>query len=69
MEGHFTTGQSPQLAVVPMEEEEEEEEYFYHKCQLQWPFYKEAFTHFMYINIHTQQTQSMYCVLLVYLHL
>jgi len=26
MEGHCSTGQSPQLAVVPMEEEEEEEE-------------------------------------------
>jgi len=26
MEGHFSTGQSPQWAVVPMEEEEEEEE-------------------------------------------
>ena len=26
MEGHFSTGQSPQWAVMPMEEEEEEEE-------------------------------------------
>ena len=26
MEGHCSTGQSPQSAVVPMEEEEEEEE-------------------------------------------
>jgi len=26
MEGHRSTGQSPQWAVVPMEEEEEEEE-------------------------------------------
>jgi len=26
MEGHWSTGQSPQWAVVPMEEEEEEEE-------------------------------------------
>ena len=26
IEGHFSTGQSPQWAVVPMEEEEEEEE-------------------------------------------
>ena len=26
MEGHCSTGQSPQWAVVPMEEEEEEEE-------------------------------------------
>jgi len=26
MEGHFSTGESPQWAVVPMEEEEEEEE-------------------------------------------
>jgi len=26
MEGHFSTGQSPQWAVVSMEEEEEEEE-------------------------------------------
>jgi hypothetical protein len=26
MEGDFSTGQSPQWAVVPMEEEEEEEE-------------------------------------------
>jgi len=26
MEGHCSTGQSPQRAVVPMEEEEEEEE-------------------------------------------
>jgi len=26
MEGHFSTGQNPQWAVVPMEEEEEEEE-------------------------------------------
>jgi len=26
MEGHGSTGQSPQWAVVPMEEEEEEEE-------------------------------------------
>ena len=26
MEGHFSTGQSSQWAVVPMEEEEEEEE-------------------------------------------
>jgi len=25
MEGHFSTGQSPQWTVVPMEEEEEEE--------------------------------------------
>jgi len=25
MEGHFSTGQSPQWAVVPTEEEEEEE--------------------------------------------
>jgi len=25
MEGHFSTGQSPQWAVVPVEEEEEEE--------------------------------------------
>jgi len=28
MEGHCSTGQSPQWAVVPMEEEEEEEEVF-----------------------------------------
>jgi len=28
MEGHCSTGQSPQWAVVPMEEEEEEEEEF-----------------------------------------
>jgi len=26
MEGHCSTGQSPQWAVVPMEEEEEEDE-------------------------------------------
>jgi len=26
MEGHCSTGQSPQWAVVPMEEEEEDEE-------------------------------------------
>ena len=26
MEGHFSTGQNPQWAVVPMDEEEEEEE-------------------------------------------
>jgi len=26
MEGHLSTGQSPQWAVVPMEEEEEEQE-------------------------------------------
>ena len=26
IEGHFSTGQSPQWAVVPMEEEKEEEE-------------------------------------------
>jgi hypothetical protein len=26
MEGYFSTGQSPQRAVVPMKEEEEEEE-------------------------------------------
>jgi len=26
MEGHYSTGQSPQWAVVPVEEEEEEEE-------------------------------------------
>jgi hypothetical protein len=26
MEGYFSTGQSPQRAVVPVEEEEEEEE-------------------------------------------
>jgi len=26
MEGHCSTGQSPQWAVMPMEEEEEEEE-------------------------------------------
>ena len=26
MEGHCSTGQSPQCAVVPMEEEDEEEE-------------------------------------------
>jgi len=26
MEGHCSTGQSPQWAVVPMEEEEEEED-------------------------------------------
>ena len=26
MEGHFSTDQSPQWAVAPMEEEEEEEE-------------------------------------------
>jgi len=30
MEGHFSTGQSPQWAVVPMEEEEEEEEFLLH---------------------------------------
>jgi len=29
MEGHCSTGQSPQWAVVPMEEEEEEEEDIY----------------------------------------
>jgi len=29
MEGHFSTGQSPQWAVVPIEEEEEEEEEVY----------------------------------------
>ena len=29
MEGHCSTGQSPQWAVVPMEEEEEEEEEIY----------------------------------------
>ena len=28
MEGHYSTGQSPQLAVVRMEEEEEEENVF-----------------------------------------
>jgi hypothetical protein len=27
MEGYFSTGQSPQRAVVPVEEEEEEEEW------------------------------------------
>jgi len=27
MEGHCSTGQSPQWAVVPMEEEEEEEDH------------------------------------------
>jgi len=39
MEGHFSTAQSPQRAVVPMGEEEEEEEeeviltkYFSHRC-------------------------------------
>jgi len=26
MEGHFSTGQSPQWALVPMKDEEEEEE-------------------------------------------
>ena len=26
MEGHFSTGQSPQWVVVPMKEEEDEEE-------------------------------------------
>jgi hypothetical protein len=26
MEGYFSTGQSPQRAIVPVEEEEEEEE-------------------------------------------
>ena len=30
MEGHCSTGQSPQWAVVPMEEEEEEEETHVH---------------------------------------
>jgi len=29
MEGHCSTGQSPQWALVPMEEEEEEEEMGY----------------------------------------
>ena len=29
MEGHCSTGQSPQWAVVPVEEEEEEEEHLY----------------------------------------
>jgi len=28
MEGHCSTGQSPQWVVVPMEEEEEEEEVY-----------------------------------------
>jgi len=35
MEGHFSTGQSLQWAVVPMEEEEEEEEEGYlYPCYL-----------------------------------
>jgi len=29
MEGHCSTGQSPQWAVVPIEEEEEEDVYMY----------------------------------------
>ena len=32
MEGHCSTGQSPQWAVVPMEEEEEEDIYIYVFC-------------------------------------
>ena len=34
MEGHCSTGQSPQWAVVPMEEEEEEEEEEYSRIVL-----------------------------------
>jgi len=34
MEGHCSTGQSPQWAVVPMEEEEEEEEL----CHMNYTF-------------------------------
>ena len=44
MEGHCSTGQSPQWAVVPMEEEEEEEEDILinssSKCELQTPSYQ-----------------------------
>jgi len=32
MEGHCSTGQSPQWAVVPVEDEEEEEEENLSKC-------------------------------------
>jgi hypothetical protein len=34
MEGYFSTGQSPQQAVVPVEEEEEEEVYQVNKTQV-----------------------------------
>jgi len=33
MEGHCSTGQSPQWAVVPMEEEEEKEEDGQNNCK------------------------------------
>ena len=35
MEGHYSTGQSPLWAVVPMEEEEEEEvcSFLYRACK------------------------------------
>ena len=38
MEGHCSTGQSPQWAVVPMEEEEEEEEKKKKKKKKNWFF-------------------------------
>jgi len=37
MEGHCSTGQSPQWAVVPMEEEEEEEEEVYNVLEFGYP--------------------------------
>ena len=45
MEGHCSTGQSPQWAVVPMEEEEEEEyrdPLYLRKqgCEDQWLFFE-----------------------------
>jgi len=41
MEGHCSTGQSPQWAVVPMEEEEEEEEEEF--CVSNIPIYTQNF--------------------------
>jgi len=39
MEGHFSTGQSPQWAVVPMEEEEEYTSSLYRMIQEERPIF------------------------------
>jgi len=53
MEGHFSTGQSPQWALVPMEEEEEEEE------EVCWPGWNGITTRtncYIYIYIYIYST-------------
>jgi len=54
MEGHYSTGQSPQWAVVPMEEEEDMSTLFLYVLS----FHFSAFSHYYFLSF--SPSHSMY---------